>query len=210
MNYQKQIDWLRERLQQPLPGLAGQERMAARVVPMPDTIPADARPSAVLSTLFPKNDALHIILIERGRDKSAHSGQIAFPGGKQEKSDADLKATALREAQEEVGIVSADVDILGELTPLYIPVSKFRVHPYVAFAKENLAYNINQREVSRVLEIPLHEFRNPANKTVLDVVSPAVPDVIRKVKAYQIDGTVIWGATAMILSELETVLEEYY
>lgn len=209
MSYKKQIEWLRDRLQQPLPGIAGQERMAARVVPMPDTIPTDARPSAVLSTLFPKNEELHLILIERGRDRSAHSGQIAFPGGKQERSDADLKATALREAQEEVGILSADVDILGELTPLYIPVSKFRVHPYVAFAKENPVYNINQGEVSKVLEIPLQEFRNPANKTILDVVSPAVPDVIRKVKAYQINGTVIWGATAMIISELETVLEEF-
>lgn len=183
--------------------------MAARVKPMPDTIPADARPSAVMSLLFPVGDELHLLFIKRTEDGRAHSGQVSFPGGKQDPTDSDLKATALREAQEEVGIMPADVDILGELTPLYIPVSNFQVHPFVAFAKEKPTYNINQAEVRYILEVRVSELFHPQTKVTTDVVSPAMPGIIRNVKAYQLsDGTIIWGATAMILSELEMILEE--
>ena len=185
--------------------------MAARVRPMPPEIPEDARPSAVLSLLFPVNDTLHLLFIKRVEDGRAHSGQISFPGGKLDPTDADLRATALREAQEEVGIASSAVDILGALTPLYIPVSNFQVHPFVAFAKEKPDYNINSAEVNHVLEIPIDELLHADRKVVTDVVSPALPVVLRNVKAYQLaDGTISWGATAMILSELETILEEYF
>jgi 8-oxo-dGTP pyrophosphatase MutT (NUDIX family) len=211
VKYKQQIDWLKKRLQQPLPGFEGQERMAARVRPMPPQIPSDARPSAVLSLLFPVGESLHLLFIKRVEDGRAHSGQISFPGGKLDPTDANLRATALREAQEEVGIMSADVEILGELTPLYIPVSNFRVHPFVAFAKERPGYNINLEEVEHVLEIPLDELLHADRKVMTDVTSPALPGIIRNVKAYQlVDRTIIWGATAMIFSELETILEEYF
>ena len=183
--------------------------MAARVVPMPDAIPADARPSAVLCLLFPMQEQLHVLLMRRMADKGAHSGQVSFPGGKYERTDADLKATALREAQEEVGIMSADVDIIGALTPLYIPVSNFQVYPYVAFAGKQLAYNVNNREVAQIIEVPVDTLFHAERKTVTDVISPAMPDVIRQVKAYHLpDDTIIWGATAMILSELEVVIND--
>lgn len=183
--------------------------MAARVRPMPDVTPSDARPSAVLSLLFPIEDDLQLLFIKRTEDGRAHSGQVSFPGGKQDPTDADLKATALREAQEEVGIMPADVDILGELTPLYIPVSNFQVHPFVAFAKEKPVYNINEAEVMYILEVSLTELFHTKGKVLADVISPAMPGVIRNVKAYQLsNGNFIWGATAMILSELETVFEE--
>lgn len=209
MHYTEQIDWLRARLHKPLPGMAGQERMAARVRPMPDKIPDDARPSAVLILLFPQNEQLHVLLIKRVEDGRAHSGQIALPGGKQDPVDADLKATALREAQEEVGILSEEANIIGALTPLYIPVSNFHVYPFVAFAAEKPGYNINESEIAGVLEIPFEELFHHSRKTEADVISPAMPGVIRNVKAYKLaDGTIIWGATAMILSELETLLEE--
>lgn len=183
--------------------------MAARVKPMPEVIPSDARPSAVMSLLFPVENELHLLFIKRTEDGRAHSGQVSFPGGKQDPVDADLKATALREAQEEVGIMPSDVDILGELTPLYIPVSNFQVHPFVAFAEEKPTYNLNEAEVKYILEVSVSELFHPERKVTTDVVSPAMPGVIRNVKAYQLtDGTVIWGATAMILSELETILEE--
>jgi 8-oxo-dGTP pyrophosphatase MutT (NUDIX family) len=211
LDHLEQIDWLKKRLGQPLPGRTGQERMAARVKPMPDVIPSDARPSAVMSLLFPVEDELHLLFIKRTEDGRAHSGQVSFPGGKQDPIDADLKATALREAQEEVGIMPADVDILGELTPLYIPVSNFQVHPFVAFAKEKPVYNINQAEVRYIMEVSIAELFHSERKVMTDVVSPAMPGVIRNVKAYQLsDGTIIWGATAMILSELETILEELF
>jgi len=202
------IDKLRNCLQQPLPGLSAQERMAARVVPMPQQIPANARASAVLILLFPHAGELHVLLMKRMEDKGAHSGQVSFPGGRQEHFDADLRATALREAQEEVGITSAEVDILGALTPLYIPVSNFNVYPFVGYAKERPLYNLSRQEVAYVLEVPLSSLLHESRKTVTDVISPAVPGVTREVKAYKLeDGTIIWGATAMMLSELEVVLE---
>jgi len=208
-NYKDTIEILRQRLQQPLPGIVAQERMMARVVSMPLKVPDNARPSAVLCLLFPVNDELHILLMKRREDKTAHSGQVSFPGGSYEATDAGLKATALREAQEEVGIMSADVAILGSLTPLYIPVSNFNVYPFVGFAKNRPVYNLSHNEVSYTIEVSLKSLLDPARKITTDVISPAVPGVIRKVKAYQLeDGTIIWGATAMIISELEAVLKE--
>jgi 8-oxo-dGTP pyrophosphatase MutT (NUDIX family) len=204
------IEWLKERLQQPLPGIDGQERMAARVKPMPPEVPKNARPSAVLSLLFPVEDQLNLLLIKRVTDGKAHSGQIGFPGGKQDSIDANLKATALREAQEEVGILSTDVDILGSLTPLYIPISNFQVYPFVAFATKKLEYYLSKSEVETVLEIPVHELFHAERKTVVNVTSPVMPEILRSVRAYKLDdGNIIWGATAMIISELETIVEEW-
>ena len=202
------IDRVREQLKQPLPGRAAQERMTGRVLSMPVKIPDNARPSAVLCLIFPMNDELHLLLMKRREDKTAHSGQVSFPGGSYEATDADMKATALREAQEEVGILSADVDILGALTPLYIPVSNFNVYPFVGYAQQRTHYNLSHNEVSYTIEVPLKSLLLPERKITTDVVSPVVPGVIRNVPAYRLeDGTIIWGATAMIISELEAVLE---
>ena len=195
-----------ERLQQPLPGWVAHERMIGRVIPMPLKVPDNAKPSAVLCLLFPVNNTLHLLLMKRKEDKTAHSGQVSFPGGRYELSDADLRATALREAQEEVGISSADVDILGALTPLYIPVSNFNVYPFVGFASRQLQYNLSLNEVAYTLEVPVDELWHNSRKTIAEVSSPAFPDIVRKVNAYSLaDGTIIWGATAMIISELEAV-----
>lgn len=203
------IEWLKKRLQGPLPGIPGQERMAARVKPMPDEIPLNARPSAVLSLLFLIEGKLHMLFIKRTSDGKVHSGQIGFPGGKQDPSDADLKATALREAHEEVGILSSAVEILGSLTPLYIPVSNFQVYPFLGFSENRPEYNINQSEVEMVVEIPLDDLFHAERKTIVNVTSPVMPEILRSVRAYKLQsGSIIWGATAMIISELETMMEE--
>jgi 8-oxo-dGTP pyrophosphatase MutT (NUDIX family) len=202
------IEWLRGQLLQPLPGRSAQERMMGRVVGMPLVVPANARPSAVLCLLFPMNGELHVLLMKRREDKTAHSGQVSFPGGSYEPTDADMRATALREAQEEVGIPSADVDVLGALTPLYIPVSNFNVYPFVGYARQRPVYNLSHKEVSYTIEVPLRSLLHADRKIVTDVTSPVMPDLMRQVKAYKLeDGTIIWGATAMIISELEVVLE---
>ncbi|RYG54675.1 MAG: CoA pyrophosphatase [Chitinophagaceae bacterium] len=203
------IKRLGERLLEPLPGRLAHDRMMARVVPMPLVIPENAKPSAVLALLFPKNSKLHLLLIKRTEDGRAHSGQISLPGGKQDPTDADLRATALREAQEEVGIRSADVLFLGQLSPLYIPVSNFHVYPFVGFSERTPEYLLSHQEVAHVIELPVQELLNEKRKTVVEVTSPADRNFIRKVNAYMLDdGAVIWGATAMILSELEVVLQE--
>lgn len=196
-------------MQQPLPGFAAQERMIGRVRKMPNTVPDTARPSAVLCLLYPIQASLHMLLIKRVEDGKAHSGQISFPGGRQDPWDADLKATALREANEEVGIMSNDVDIIGGLTPLYIPVSNFQVYPFVAYSDNRPKFNLSQNEVAHVLEVPVDLLLHPETKTVTDVVSPAVHGIIKNVHAYQLPNGLIWGATAMMISELEVILEEY-
>jgi len=209
LNYSEKIELLRERLKKPLPGFSAQERMIGRVVSMPVKAPANARPSAVLCLLFPMGEELHLLLMKRREDKTAHSGQVSFPGGSYENTDADLKATALREAQEEVGILSSEVEILGVLTSLYIPVSNFNVYPFVGFAKQRPTYNLSHHEVAYTLEVPLNKLFGADRKTIAEVISPASPEVVRKVNAYLLeDGTIIWGATAMIISELEVILED--
>ena len=209
MTYIETIHKLKVRLTQSLPGPAAHERMLARVLPLPLKVPEDARPSAVLSLLFPLNNALHVLLIKRTEDGRAHSGQISFPGGRQEPTDADLHATALREAQEEVGIMSSEVEILGQLTPLYIPVSNFQVYPFVAFAEKRPAYLLSKQEVAYTIELPVAKFLAEKMKTIATVTSPADPSFKRDVRAYRLeDNTVIWGATAMILSELEQIFRE--
>lgn len=210
MNYQHKIKWLKSRLTQPLPGRIAQQRMAPRLLPDVPDAPPTARVSAVLCLLFPIDNVLNVLLIKRMEDKSAHSGQVSFPGGSKDASDIDLKATALREAEEEVGINTADVEIIGELTPLYIPVSNFSVHPFVGYAHERLTYKLSTNEVASIMEVPLKELCHESAKTKVEVTSPALPGIVREVNAYKLeDGTIIWGATAMMLSELETVMAEY-
>lgn len=202
------IDRLKEKLQQPLPGIEAQNRMASRVRPLPDKIPDDARPSAVMALLYPHNDELCILLIKRIDDGKAHSGQISFPGGRKDPGDADLSDTALRETNEEVGIPSQNIEVLGPLSTLYIPVSNSQVHPFVGYAQQKQDYILSVNEVQYVLEIPLRELFNAGKKIVTHITPAAFPDITLKAPAYKLDEEhLVWGATAMILSELECLFE---
>lgn len=207
---QENIEWLRQRLQQPLPGFAAQERMMGRVIPHPPQVPVNAKLSAVLCLLYPEKNSLHMLLMKRMEDGTAHSGQVSFPGGRHEPEDESMLATALREANEEVGINPADVDVLGALTSLYIPVSNFNVYPYVGFTKEKPMLHLSIDEVSYTIETPVSHLLDDGNKFTTDVSSPAMPGLIRNVRAYKLlDEGIIWGATAMMISELEVVMKEY-
>jgi len=209
LKFEETILWLEDRLKHPLPGREAHERMLGRVRSLPLEVPADARPSAVLSLLFPVENETHLLLIRRTEDGRPHSGQISFPGGKQDPTDASLRATALREAQEEVGIISSEVQIMGALTPLYIPVSNFMVYPFVAFAAYKPEYNLSRSEVAEVIEAPLQLFLSADTKTRTRVTSPADKNFAAEVNAYQLkNGAIVWGATAMILSELEEVVRQ--
>jgi len=182
--------------------------MTGRVRPMPEVIPDDAKDSAVLQLLFPLNDELHLLLMRRTEDGRAHSGQISFPGGRHEPQDASFMMTALREAEEEVGIVASEVEVLGALTPLYIPVSYFMVHPFVAWSERRPDYLPSKSEVSQIIEAPIAHLFAPENKITTEVRPSSMPGVVFKVPAYNLpDGNFIWGATAMMLAELEAVFQ---
>lgn len=190
-----------------LPGQSAQERMAGRVVALPSEIPSNAKLSAVMILLFQKELDWHFCLIKRAENQGAHSGQFAFPGGSIDDLDTSLLDTAIRETKEEIGISLKEEQIIGSLTPLYIPVSNYLVHPFIAYCDAPKNYTLQIDEVAFVKEITLSHLLNPVNKTKTDITLKDAAATQIQVPAYKISETeVIWGATAMILSEFEVIL----
>ena len=201
---------LQARLARPLPGVDAQLRVAhpARRLDVPAGV--TPRAAGVLVLLYVGADGgWRFPLIERTSDHAAdrHRGQIGLPGGKYEPSDGDLTVTALREAEEEVGVPQPDVRVLGRLTPLYIPVSNFRVTATVGFAERRPTYRRQPSEVARILEAPLAELLDEGGVRHRDVALDGRM-TLKRVPYFDLAGEVVWGATAMMLSELRTVLRE--
>lgn len=170
-------------------------------------IPEDAKESGVLALLFPVQEELNLLLIKRTEDGRPHSGQISFPGGRKEEEDPDLQTTALRETFEEVGVPSSEIEILGALSSLYIPVSYSNVFPYVGFTHERPDYALSLDEVQYTIEVPLKELFSPDIKSVKSIKPSAFPDITIKAPVYEWDADhMIWGATAMMISELEEMM----
>jgi 8-oxo-dGTP pyrophosphatase MutT (NUDIX family) len=194
-------------LQQPLPGEAAQNQMTAHQrEPIAVYLNAhpDHRRSAVLMTLYPHKGELHTLLIRRPSYQGVHSGQLALPGGAEEPEDATPAHTALREAREEVGLNAGIAQVMGALTPLYIPPSNFLVQPFVARLDQRPEWIPSSDEVEELLEIPLRTFLDPALKERrrIEIAQRITIDA----PCYIINGHVLWGATAMMFSELEAIL----
>lgn len=191
-----------------LPGPGAQLRVAhpARELAVPaGVVPREA---GVLLLLYRGGDgSLRFPLIERASGHAAdkHRGQIALPGGKREPDDSSLTATALREAEEEVGVPRGGVRVLGQLSPLYIPVSNFRVTATVGFAERPPAFVAQESEVARILHARLDAL------SAEDVVRHRDVAVggrltLKRVPYFALAGATVWGATAMMLSEFRTVV----
>jgi 8-oxo-dGTP pyrophosphatase MutT (NUDIX family) len=196
------IKRLEERMSHPLPGHNAHLTMAHVTRQRYVDAPVGARQAAVLVALFPKNEEWHVVFIERNaNDRDHHGGQISFPGGKAEPSDLSMLATALREAEEEVGIGQEQVKVLGKLTELYIPVSNFQVHPFLGYLEASPSYRLQLEEVNEVLEVPLSHFRLPGIRKFTDIrIAPQI--TLKQVPYFDVQGRVLWGATAMMLNEL--------
>jgi len=160
--------------------------------------------SSVLLLLFPMNGECCISFIKRPHTLRNHAGQISFPGGKYEDSNHDLYFTAKRETAEEIGVNPDLISYLGKLSELYVPVSQFCIHPFVGWSKSTPAFQISHDEVDCLLIFPLKEFNQPENK--MEVERETSSGRI-KVPAFFINNEVIWGATAMILSELLEIID---
>lgn len=200
------IEKLKIRLQQPLPGLEAHSVMASETrlklkMPSPNE---RTRESAVLIVFYPSDNQIFMPLILRPQYDGVHGGQMAFPGGRAEKEDESLERTALREAQEEIGVRVSDIQILGKLTKLYIPPSNFYVQPVVGFMSRKPEFYPDPKEVDKVIEISIEEMKNPAiiGRKVLNVRGIEVDTPF-----YDILDTTVWGATAMMISELLMVIE---
>lgn len=202
------IDRLAARLREPLPGLDAQLQMA----PMERRrnikrlrIPDDARQSAVLVLLYPhENQQWHLPLQVRNAYPGVHSRQIGLPGGGREHFDADYEATALRETEEEIGIPSNHIRLLGRLSPLYIPPSNYYVQPIVGAMDQAPDFDPDPSEVAELLQIPLADFLDPANQQEVTLTNRQGNPFV--VPSFQIQQRTIWGATAMMMSEFSILV----
>ncbi|MEM1219483.1 MAG: CoA pyrophosphatase [Bacteroidota bacterium] len=200
------FDRLEARLREPLPGLEAQYKLAHKVRQQPADPGPDARIASVLALFYPDANDWNIALIQRvSTERDQHSGQISFPGGKQEPDDPSLAFTALREAEEEIGVSPQDVTLLGSLSPLFIPVSNFLVHPFVGHISYRPDFTLQTTEVADLVELPLPHLLDPSIIGTTDIpISSRM--TLREVPFFDVHGKVVWGATAMILSELKEVL----
>lgn len=162
------------------------------------------RIAAVMMLFYPKKGKTHLTLIVRNAYNGVHSSQIAFPGGKYESTDLDYKETALRETNEEIGVLPEKIEIIKHFTPMYIPPSNFLVHPYLGIAKEELSFFPDVREVADIIELPLSVFLD--DEIIIEATLSTSYGNNILVPAFNIQNHVVWGATAMILSELRDVL----
>jgi 8-oxo-dGTP pyrophosphatase MutT (NUDIX family) len=203
------IEQLKIRLQKPLPGEAVQYLMApVSRLQIKDLEPENYNPkkSAVMILLFPHEQFIKTVLIERPVYEGVHSGQVAFPGGKFEDADRDLKQTALRETFEEIGVDPNKIEVIGQLTDLYINPSNFLVSPYIGFVNEHPNFTPNTREVKQIVVYNLFDLNNENIKSEKEIVFSGGFKL--KTPYYDIEGLTVWGATAMMISELNAVIEE--
>lgn len=201
------IERLKNRLTEPLPGRVAQVKMA----PLPvdesrfqeqETNPA--RPGGVMALLYPKNGELYLPLMKRPSYDGVHSGQVSLPGGKLERQDRDLVATALRETEEEIGINPNHINVLGCLSDLFIIASNFKVKPTVGFIDEAPVFVPDPFEVEEVLEVSVAQLKNEQLRGIQEM---RFGKYVIHSPYFDVQGHQVWGATAMILSELLDVLD---
>jgi len=209
MDFQDFLQYVPNLIPVELPAEAAHIKMApkerAEALKNLDLEAINPRIAAVMMLLYPKDKKTHLVLIVRNAYNGVHSSQIAFPGGKYETFDASFKDTALRETQEEVGVLSEKIEVIKEFSPMYIPPSNFLVHPFLGISKEELLFSPDEREVAAIIELPLSFFLD--EKIIIDAtLSTSYGDNI-VVPAFDIENHIVWGATAMILSELREVLK---
>ncbi len=203
--------WLQNRLESSLPGenaqykLAPLKRKEEEVFARDSNIPP--RPSSVMMILYPLNSKTHVPMIVRNEYKGVHSGQVALPGGKYENDDEDIMFTAIRETNEEINVNISRHEVIGKLSHLFVPVSNFIIHPYIAWLDQKPNFVPDQTEVQSVLEVPLKYLANPKNITSRSIETASGFKI--NAPGIPIENHFLWGATAMMMSEFFTLIQEY-
>lgn len=160
--------------------------------------------AGVMMLFYPKAGETHLVLIVRNSYEGVHSSQIAFPGGKHEKGDADFEQTALRETYEEIGVQPDKIHVLKAFTHLYIPPSNFMVYPFLGICMDEITFYPNPNEVAGIIELPLTAFLSESIVVNAKINASYAKSI--EVPVFKIDEHIVWGATAMMLSELKIVL----
>jgi 8-oxo-dGTP pyrophosphatase MutT (NUDIX family) len=207
------IQFLAKRCTEPLPGYEGQKRMApfVKTIYEPPTDIRTYKQSAVLALLLDRLDGtqtaseLEILFTVRSSELKNHSGQISFPGGRSDNGET-VRETALRETCEEVGISKSRIFLLGDLTPLYVPVSKSMIYPVLGYHQGELTTHMNAGEVEEIFSVALGELVKPEN---MDSKPWVVLGREVDVPFWKVHSTPLWGATAMMVAEIVTLFEEF-
>lgn len=191
-----------------IPGKKGQAALKpylkiSRNLPSPKGI--NPKKAAVMALLIEKQNQPHIVLIERSSYDGVHSKQIAFPGGKIELNDITYLDTALRETKEEIGIDKAVINVIGSLTEVYVLASNFLVFPFVGYINQPISYTKDSNEVNEILEVPVSDFLNPELIKEKQIKSAIGLNLMAPF--YDIQNKTIWGATAMMLSEISFIVK---
>ncbi|GGZ83332.1 NUDIX hydrolase [Algibacter mikhailovii] len=168
----------------------------------------NAKQAGVLALFYPDNsNETKFVLILRKTYKGVHSAQVAFPGGKLEAGDASLKAAALRETFEEVGVKVEDIEVIKRLSQVFIPPSNFNVQPYLGITKIKPEFVKQENEVEDLIEVNIDDFLNDAVLISKKVNTSYGVEI--EVPAFALNGHVVWGATAMMLSEIKDLLKQF-
>lgn len=208
MSIDRTLERLRTALKGQLPGhdsfleLSGYKRPDLERARKADPPP---RESAVLALFHPRGNALHTLLMLRPDYDGVHSGQVSFPGGRREPGDASLEGTALREFMEETGATGTTIEVIGALTPIYIPPSRSLVTPFVGITDRLAPLAPDPREVAELIDTPLDLLMRDdilkRREQFIQVMGGRV-----QIPYFDVQGHVVWGATAMMIAELRELL----
>lgn len=168
------------------------------VAPFTEALPDERIPAAVLIPLYEDDDGeLRVVLTKRRADLRRHAGEISFPGGRRDPEDATLADTALREAEEEIGLAPTDVTVVGALERTSTFVTNYMIHPFVGLLDGRRSWQASAHEVDAILEPSLSKVRAGRTRTRLERRG-----ITFETDAYVFDEQLVWGATARIIEEL--------
>lgn len=202
----KVIKKIERLLQDPLPGRIGHLTMLPQPVDEKRfSVRDDHRKGAVLMLFYPDSSNSFVPFIKRPEYPGVHGGQISFPGGKWEPEDADLGVTALREAEEEIGVYAEKVTLLGKLSDVYIPPSNFLVSPFIGFVSNKPDFRPDPTEVERIISCPFPLLLDKEIRKLTQVKGSS--GLSFEAPYFDIEQEVVWGATAMMLGEFTYLWE---
>ncbi|MEO9510631.1 MAG: CoA pyrophosphatase [Flavobacteriaceae bacterium] len=195
----------------PLPGITSHHKMSPEMrekwLKSNDVKKREPKRAGVMALFYPDEDKItKLLLILRKTYEGVHSNQIGFPGGKVEAYDKNLEDTALRETYEEVGVPSNKVEVLKTLSEVYIPPSNFVVQPFMGVYSKPQPFIAQESEVAALVEVYLSDFLDNSNCIEENLSTSYAKNI--NVPAYKLNGYTVWGATAMMMSEIKELLEQ--